>query len=49
VLVIGAVVFLGATQPTFVNSAVAFVAAGAASMPFLINLMMQRLGKSTGK
>ena len=49
VLVIGATVFLAATQPSFVNSVVAFAAAGAASMPFLINLIMQRLSKETGK
>lgn len=47
VTVIGAIIFLAFTQPSFFNSVFAFAAAGTASLPFLVNLIMAKL-KSGG-
>jgi hypothetical protein len=43
VLFIGVIVFIGVTQPGLFNATVAFVAAGAASLPFLANALSARL------
>jgi hypothetical protein len=43
VLFIGVLVFVGVTQPGLFNTIVAFVAAGAASLPFLVNALNARL------
>ena len=43
VVVIGAIIFLAFTQPSFFNSVFAFAAAGTASLPFLVNLIMAKL------
>jgi hypothetical protein len=43
VLFIGVIVFIGVTQPGLFNATLAFVAAGAASLPFLANALSARL------
>jgi hypothetical protein len=46
VLFLGALVFLGATQPNLFNTVLAFVAAGAAGFPFLFNAINARLQRA---
>ena len=48
VVAIGAVIFLAFTQPSFFNSVFAFAAAGTASLPFLVNLIMAKLKSGMG-
>jgi len=51
VMLVGTMIFVALTQPSLFNSVFAFVAAGAASFPFLVsalNARLQRAGKGGG-